>query len=99
VHPKSYVDEVWAYVHNRNVVNPPYLPSQIVRAEQRLGLSRKAASSTSDQAYLSLNMHICHQYCQAAFPDGVLGESTQEIIHLDESKFKIEDQIVNLVRS
>ena len=89
--PKAYIDEVRAYVNNRNVVNPPYLQSQIVRAEQRLGLSRKAASSTSDQAYLPLNMHICHQYRHAAFPDGVLGESTQDIIDLDKSKFKIED--------
>jgi len=39
--PKAYVDEVRAYVHNRNIANPPYSRSQIYRAEQRLGLYRK----------------------------------------------------------
>jgi transposase len=92
VRPKAYIDEVRAYVHNRNPQNPPYSSSQIVRAEQRLGLSRKAASTTSDRAYLPINMHRRHLYRNAAYPDGVFGESTQNIIDLDESKFKIEDQ-------
>jgi hypothetical protein len=49
-------------------------------------------SSTSDRAHLPLNMHIHYLYQNAAFPAGVLGESTKDIIDLDESKFKIEDQ-------
>jgi hypothetical protein len=40
--PKAYIDEVRAYVQNRNPANPPYGQSQIVRAEKRLGLFRKA---------------------------------------------------------
>jgi hypothetical protein len=92
VRPKAYLDEVSAYVRNRNPTTPPYSQSQIVRVEHRLGLTRKATSSTSDRAHLPLNMHICYLYLNAAFPDGVLGESTQDIIDLDESKFKIEDQ-------
>ena len=91
VRPKAYIDEVRAYVHNRNPVDLPYSQSQIVRAEHRLGLTRKAASSTSDRAHLPLNMHIRYLYRNAPFPDGVLGESTRDIIDLDESKFKIED--------
>jgi hypothetical protein len=90
--PKAYLDEVRAYVHNRNPATPPYSRSQIVRAEHRLGLTRKAASSTSDRAHLPLNMHIRYLYQNAAFPDGVLGESTRDIIDLDESKIKIEDK-------
>ena len=90
--PKAYIDEVRAYVHNRNPVNLPYSQSQIVRAEHRLGLTRKVASTTSDRAHLPLNMHICYLYQNAAFPDGVLGESTQDIINLDESKYEIADQ-------
>jgi len=92
VRPKAYIDEVRAYVHNQNPVNLPYSQSQIVRVEHRLGLTRKAASSTSDRAQLPLNMHIRYLYRNAPFPDGVLGESTRDIIDLDESKFKIEDQ-------
>ncbi len=45
VRPKAYLDEVRAYVHNQNPVNPPYSQSQIYRAERRLGLVRKAAST------------------------------------------------------
>ncbi len=92
VHPKAYLDEVRVYVHNRNPATLPYSQLQIVRAEHRLGLTRKAVSSTSDTAHLPLNMHICYLYQNAAFLDGVLGDSTQDIIDLDESKFKIEDQ-------
>jgi hypothetical protein len=73
-------------VHNRNPATPPYSQSQIVRFD------KKGASSTSDRAHLPLNMHICYLYQNAAYPDGVLGESTQDVIYLDESKFKIEDQ-------
>jgi hypothetical protein len=92
VRPKAYLDEVCAYVHNRNPATPPYSWLQFVRAEHRLGLTRKAASSTSDRAHLPLNMHIRYLYRNAAFPYGVLGESTRDIIDLDESKFKFEDQ-------
>ena len=76
VRPKAYNDEVRTYVHNRNPVNLPYSKSQIVRVEHRLGLTRKAASSTSDRVHLPLNMHICYLYHNAPFPDGVLEEST-----------------------
>ena len=33
VHPKAYINEVRAYVHNMNPDNPPYSRSQIGRAE------------------------------------------------------------------
>ena len=90
--PKAYIDEVHAHVHNRNPANPPYSQLQIVRAEQRLGLSRMAESTTSVRAYLPINMHRRNLYRNAAYPDGEFGESTRNIIDLDESKFKIEDQ-------
>jgi hypothetical protein len=76
VHPKAYIDEVRAYVHNQNPMNLPYSQSQIIRVEHRLGLTRKVASSTSDRAHLPLNMHIRYLYCNAPFPDRVLEEST-----------------------
>ena len=74
--PKAYIDEVCTYVLNQNPVNLPYSQSQIVRANHMLGLTRKAAFSTSDRAHLPLNMHICYLYRNAPFPDRVLGEST-----------------------
>ena len=48
IRPKAYIDECHAYIHNRNPAVLPYSPSQVVRAEQRLGLWLKAASTTSD---------------------------------------------------
>jgi hypothetical protein len=62
VRPKAYLDEARAYVHNMNPATSPYSQSQIVRAEHRLGLTRKAASFTSDRAHLPLNMHIRYLY-------------------------------------
>ena len=60
VHPKAYIDEVRAYVHNRNPVNPPYSRSQICRAEERLGIGLKVASTTSNEAYRPANLRERH---------------------------------------
>jgi hypothetical protein len=92
VQPKVYIDEVRAYVHNRNPNNPPYSRLQIGRAELRLGLFQKKASTTSDCAYLPINLHKQRQYWNAAFPDRVMGESTRNVIDIDESNFKLETQ-------
>ena len=58
----------------------------------RLGLFRKKASTTSDCAYLPINLHKQGQYWKAAFPDGVMGESTRDVIDIDESNFNLETQ-------
>ena len=82
VRPKTYIDKVQAN-------------SQIARAEDRLGLSRKKGSTTSNKAHSDANLQQRFLYRNAAFPDGVLGESTCDIIDLDESKFRIKDQNQN----
>jgi hypothetical protein len=92
VRPKAYIDEVRAYVHNMNPENPPYSRSQIGRAEKRLGLHRKAGSTTSDCAYFDLNLFKREQYWHAEYPEGVSGESTRDVIDLDESNYKLETQ-------
>ncbi len=47
------------------------LDHRLVNAELRLGLhSRKAALTTSDCAYLQVNLHKQHMYWNTAFPDG-----------------------------
>ena len=90
--PTAYLDKVRAYVHNQNPVNPLYWQSQIIRAEQRLRLVCKAASTTSDCAYFVANLFKRQQYWHAQFPDGLQGESTRDIINLDESNYKLETQ-------
>ena len=92
VRPKAYIDEVRAYVHNKNPANAPYSQSQVIRAEQRLGLIRKAVSTTSDCAYFQLNLFKRQQYWHTAYPDGTLGESTMDVIDLDKSNYKLETQ-------
>ena len=92
VRPKGYIDEVRAYVHNQNPANAPYSQSQVIRAERRLGLICKAASTTSDCAYFQLNLFKHQQYWHTAYPGGTLGKSTRDVIDLDESNYKFERQ-------
>ena len=88
VQPKAYIDKVRAYVHNQNPANLLYSQSQIGRAELRLGLNRKAASTTSDCAYFQVNLHKQVMYWNVAFPDGVSRESTRDVIDIKESNYE-----------
>ena len=92
VRSKANLNKVRAYVHNQNPANPPYSQSQISRAERRLGLFCKAASTTSDCAYFVANLFKRQQYWHAQFPDGLQGENTRDIIDLDKSNYKLETQ-------
>jgi len=86
IRPHARLCEVRAYLTNRfpNVLR--YSNSQICRAEQRLGLSRKAASSTSQEAYLPKNLIKRKIYWE--YP--VAGKTTADIIDIDEARFKLE---------
>lgn len=92
VRPKAYLYEVIAYINNRNPTNRPYSKSQIIRAEKRLGLTRKAASTTSDSAYLPINLHKRKCYWERSYPEGVFGEDVKKVIDIDECNFKLESQ-------
>jgi hypothetical protein len=92
IHPKAYIDEVRAYVHNMNPTKPPNSHWQIGRAEKRLGLHLKAVSMTSNYAYFDVNLFKREQYWHAEYPVGVLRESTRDVIDLDESNNKLETQ-------
>jgi hypothetical protein len=92
VHPKAYIDKVHANVHNCNPVNPPYSQSQIYCVELRLGLFWKAASTTSNLADSPVNLFKRHEYWSQAFPDGVAGESTRDLIDIDESGYRLNSQ-------
>ncbi len=52
----------------------------------------KAASTTSNCAYVQLNLFKRQQYWHTASPGGTLGESTRDVIDLDESNYKLEIQ-------
>ncbi|KAK1735686.1 hypothetical protein QTG54_013849 [Skeletonema marinoi] len=90
VRPHARLYEVRAYLANRFPNVKPYSNSQICRAEQRLGLSRKAASSTSQEAYSPKNLMKRKMYWEYPYPLGVAGEKTADIIDIDEARFKLE---------
>jgi hypothetical protein len=90
--PKAYLCEVVAYVHNMNPINQPYSNSQILRAEQRLGLWLKVGSTSSGWAYRPIILLRRHMYWWEAYPLGVHGEDTDYMIDIDEAKFKLESQ-------
>ena len=90
VRPQAQLCEVRAYLSNRFPNVDPYSDSQIYRGEQRLGLSRKAASTTSQEAYLQKNLLKRKMYWEQQYPLGIAGESTADIIDIDEACFKLE---------
>lgn len=92
IRPKANIDEVRAYIHNRNPDVEPYSPSQICRAEQRLGITRKVGSTTSIDAYTPINLFKRDNYWQQEYPFGVSGEETAIMIDIDECQFKLESQ-------
>ena len=83
VRPKAYIDEVRAFIHNMNNTVDPYYPCQIIRAEHRLGLSRKAASTTSECAYIPINLTKRSIYWEDPI-DGVYGVPKEDMIDIDE---------------
>ena len=92
VKPNAYIDEVRAYLNNRNPTVMPYSRSQIVCAEQRLGLWRKVASSTSNEAYRPVNLTRRRDYWSQSYPVGVNDQDTRDMIDIDEARFKLEDK-------
>jgi hypothetical protein len=90
VRPHALLYEVQAYLSNRFPNIQPYSKSQILRAEKRLKLSRKAASKTSQEAYHPRNLEKRRRYWEDAYPNGVAGEMTDEMIDIDEARFKLE---------
>ena len=88
VRPKAYLDEVIAYLHNRDPANMPYSQSQVIRAEHRLGLWLKVGSTTSNLAYLPVNLEKRRCYGQWARDEA----DKDKTIDIDEAKFKEETQ-------
>ena len=79
-------------MHNRNPVNRPYSCSQICRAEDRLGISTKVASTISGEAYRPLNLYKRDVYWREAYPVGISDQDTACMIDIDEAGFKLESK-------
>ena len=70
----------------------PYSRSQIVHAEQRLGLWLKVASSTSNEAYRPVNLARRTNYWRESYPTGINDQNTAHMIDVDEAGFTLESQ-------
>ena len=55
-------------------------------------MHRKVGSTTSDCAYFEINLYKREQYWHAEYLEGVSDESTQDVIDLDKSNYKLELQ-------
>jgi hypothetical protein len=87
IKPKPTIVEVKAYLYNRHP-DPdnftPYSDSQMHRAEDRLCLTRKAASTTAYQALTPVNRLKRHNYWNLPYPYGVADIATDDLIDIDE---------------
>jgi len=91
VFPKSYTYEVAAHLHNRNPAVRPRSNSQICRAQQRLRLSRKRASTTAYKAYIPRNLTLRRMYFNETYPLGMVGTLRENIIDIDEMGLQLEN--------
>jgi len=64
--------------------------AQIVRAEQKLCLSRKVSSTTAKEAYLAINIQKRYNYWNLQYPFGVEDIDTDNVIDIDECGVYVE---------
>lgn len=91
INPMATFAEIRAYLYNLwGGEEPLYLPSQIVRAKNFLGISRTIGSTTCFRAYLPTNLATQHNYFNLFEPHGILNTPICNVIDLDEAGMKVE---------
>ena len=94
IFPTATAAEVIAYLwnaHGRFLPEPRlYHPSQITRAEQTIGLTRKRNATTARQAFTLRNLIRRHIYWTQQYPYGISNIRAVDMIDVDEA-------VVNLV--
>jgi hypothetical protein len=94
IYPKSTIAEVNAFLWNAHeqFSDTPrfYSPSQISRAEDRFGLSRKRGSTTARQALLPINLARREAFWTRSYPYGVADVLAEPMIDLDECAIYLE---------
>ena len=88
--PKAQISQVNAFLFNALGRRRFFHPSQISKAETRLGLSRKRGSTTAKQAMLMRNIIIRYNYWNMAYPFGIADILRDDLIDLDESGIFLE---------
>jgi hypothetical protein len=67
-----------------------YSPSQINRAGERIGLTRKKGSTTAYQALLPINKQKCWMFWNLPYPYGIADIRHQDMINLDECGVEVQ---------
>lgn len=86
-YPKATSAEINAFLYRANFGSLTfrfYAPSQISQCEKRIGLTRKAGSTTAYQALLARNKRKRWAYWNLPYPFGIADIRRQDLIDLDE---------------
>jgi hypothetical protein len=93
VFPKCSAAQINAFLYRVNfgdVTFRFYTPSQITKAEIRIGLTRKRGSTTAFQAYLPINRRKRWLYWNMPYPYGIADIRVEDLIDLDECGLYVE---------
>ena len=94
LYPTATAAEINAFLFTAIHANDPfprfYHPSQITRAEDRLGFSRKRGSTTARQALLAINIAKREIYWFEDYPAGVADIQLEDLIDIDEAGIFLE---------
>ncbi len=85
--------EVNAFLYQANYGNIHfrfYSPSQITKAEIRIGLYRKKGSTTAYQALLPINRQKCWMFWNLPYPYAIADILQQDLINLDECGVEVQ---------
>ena len=93
MYPKATAAEINAFLWNSTLPGAQYRfysDSQISKAEDFLGLSRKKGSTTAYQASLPINQAKRFAFWNQPYPFGINGTSRSRIIDFDEAAIFVE---------
>ena len=88
--PRGNHHEANVWLHHAGGRVRFYQPSQISKAEDSLGMSRKRASSTARQAMLAANLQLRFNYWFLPAPYGIANVPREKLIDLDEAALFVE---------
>ena len=97
--PKARLYEVKAFVHSANPANTVYSDSQLFRAESKIGLTRKAASTTAEKAFLPINLAKRRNYFELNYPFGIADIDGRDVLDMDEMGLELEHQVRSFGKS
>ncbi len=87
--PKVTAAEMMTFVYNHSSAPRLYTSGQISQCEIDLGLTRKVASTTANQALLPANLLRREQFWNMTFPIGVTDTMFEDLVDIDETGIEL----------